>query len=75
MRQLMTFRAAILSCSALALVPSAIGEEGDKPWSQADAIWGEEAMAEARAQVLQINHLKENHYQIYLYLVKFSMKL
>lgn len=53
MRQLMTFRAAILSCSALALVPSAIGEEGDKPWSQADAIWGEEAMAEARAQVLE----------------------
>ena len=49
----MTFRAAILSCSALALVPSAIGEEGDKPWSQADAIWGEEAMAEARAQVLE----------------------
>ena len=46
----MTFRAAILSCSALALVPATAAEETEKPWSQADAIWGEEAMAEARAQ-------------------------
>ena len=53
MRQSMMMRLALLTgLGGAATMPAAIAEEGGKPWSQADAVWGEEAMAEARDQVL-----------------------
>ncbi|WP_300394040.1 copper resistance protein B [Henriciella sp.] len=51
----MMIRSVLIGAAGLAVIPAAIAEEGDAPWSQADAIWGEEAMARSRDAVLH-NH-------------------
>jgi len=52
MRQSMINRAALVSAVLLCVAPVAAAQEDREPWSQADEIWGEAEMAEARDQVL-----------------------
>ncbi|QYJ00700.1 copper resistance protein B [Thalassovita mediterranea] len=52
MRQSMIRSAALAGMAALFVAPVALSQETQKPWGQADEIWGEAEMAEARDQVL-----------------------
>jgi copper resistance protein B len=52
MRQSMIRSAALAGMAALFSVPVALSQETQKPWGQADEIWGEAEMAEARDQLL-----------------------
>ena len=52
MRQSMIGSAALAGMAALFAAPVALSQETQKPWGQADEIWGEAEMAEAREQVL-----------------------
>ncbi|WP_290842410.1 copper resistance protein B [Henriciella sp.] len=52
MRQSMIRQAAFAGVAALFAAPVALSQETQKHWGQADEIWGEAEMAEARDQVL-----------------------
>ena len=52
MRQSMIRSAALAGMAALFAAPVALSQETQRPWGQADEIWGEAEMAEARDQVL-----------------------
>ncbi|WP_233356246.1 copper resistance protein B [Henriciella aquimarina] len=55
MKQAVTLRALALAMGALSLIPAALAEEDEKPWSMADEVWGEAAMNASRKAVVD-NH-------------------
>ena len=52
MRKVTIIRAGLTGLVTLAASGPALAQEGGEPWGQADEIWGEAEMAEAREQVL-----------------------